>query len=126
MPQIPDMHKINTKLTDLRHATGRITSDFLTDHPLNTTRLWLPGIEYQIKLVILTVPLFLRLALEIVSEMAKTWQDKDENNLLEGWRAGPEKVQRLQQKLFCDSDVTLYDFSCVRDYFPHHSHWLLF
>lgn len=95
MPQIPDMDKINPKLTDLRHATGRITSDFLTNHYVNTTHLWLSRTEYQIKLVILIVPLFLRLDLKIFFKMVKTWQEKDTNNLWEGCRAGPEDLQSL-------------------------------
>lgn len=72
MPKMPYIHKINPKLTDWRHATGRITSDFLVNHPLNTTHLWLSGVEYQIKLVILTVPLFLRHDLKIFSKTVKT------------------------------------------------------
>lgn len=125
MTQMPDMHKINPKLTDLRHTTERLTSDFLINHPLNTTHSWLSGVEHQIKLVILTVPLFLRLDLKIFSKMVKTWQEKAANNLLWSWRVGPEELQRLQQKLFSNFDVNPCDFSCVRDYFPHHSHWFI-
>lgn len=115
---MPDMHKINPKLTLLRHAKGRITSNFLIHHPLNTTHLWLSGIEFQIKLVISAVPLFFRLDLKIFSKMAKTWRVKDLNNLLKGWRAGPEELQRLQQKLFCDSNVTPSDFFLCKRLFP--------
>lgn len=40
MPQVSDLHKINPKLTDVKHTAGRITSDFLINRsPKVTTYL---------------------------------------------------------------------------------------